>query len=78
LTEVSKIFFSETNELTEPKLSMNDHWNVLYQASVFYVERKVSEKQLEMRKVYRRRMRSDGNIHVPAVLDCNKKAIMAG
>jgi hypothetical protein len=28
LAEISKIFFSETNELTEPKLYMNDHWNV--------------------------------------------------
>jgi hypothetical protein len=34
LAEISKIFFSETNELTEPKLKMNDHWNVLYQATV--------------------------------------------
>jgi hypothetical protein len=29
-----------TNELTEPKLYMNDHWNVLYQVTVFYVDRK--------------------------------------
>ena len=35
LAEISKIFFSETNELTEPKLSMKDHWNVHYQVSVF-------------------------------------------
>jgi hypothetical protein len=35
-----KIFFSETNELTEPKLYLNDHWNVLYQVSVFYANRK--------------------------------------
>ena len=40
LAEISKIFFSETNELTEPKLYMNDHWNVLYQVSVFYAVRK--------------------------------------
>ena len=37
---VSKCFFSETNELTEPKLYMNDHWNVLYQVTVFYADRK--------------------------------------
>ena len=30
LAEISKILFSETNELTEPKLYMNDHWNVYY------------------------------------------------
>ena len=40
LAEISKIFFSETNELTEPKLYMNDHWNVLYQVTVFYAHRK--------------------------------------
>jgi hypothetical protein len=40
LAEISKIFFSETNELTEPKLYMNDHWNVLYQVTVFYADRK--------------------------------------
>ena len=40
LAEISKIFFSETNELTEPKLYMNDHWNVLYQVPVFYADRK--------------------------------------
>jgi hypothetical protein len=40
LAEISKIFISETNELTEPKLWMNDHWNVLYQVSVFYADRK--------------------------------------
>jgi hypothetical protein len=33
LAEISKIFFSETSELTEPKLQMNDHWNVLYQVT---------------------------------------------
>ena len=38
LSEIWKIFFSETNELTEPKL--NDHWNVLYQFFVFYADRK--------------------------------------
>jgi hypothetical protein len=32
--------FSETNELTEPQTVKNDHWNVLYQVSVFYVDRK--------------------------------------
>jgi hypothetical protein len=42
LAEISKIFFSETNELTEPKLYMNDHWNVLPIGPV------VSEKKLEM------------------------------
>jgi hypothetical protein len=36
LAEISKIFFSETNELADPKLLMKDHWNVLYQVSVFY------------------------------------------
>ena len=40
LAEISKIFFSETNELTEPKLYRNDHWNVLYQVTVFYADRK--------------------------------------
>ena len=40
LAEISKILFSETNELTEPKLYKNHHWNVLYQVSVFYVDRK--------------------------------------
>ena len=40
LAEISKIFFSETNELTEPKLYMNDHWNVLYQVAVFYADPK--------------------------------------
>ena len=40
LAEISKIFFSETNELTEPKLYMNDHWNVLYQVTVIYADRK--------------------------------------
>jgi hypothetical protein len=40
LAEISKIFFSETNELTETKLKVNDHWNILYQVSVFYADRK--------------------------------------
>ena len=40
LAEISKIFFSEINELTESKLYMNDHWNVLYQVTVFYADRK--------------------------------------
>jgi hypothetical protein len=40
LAEISKLFFSETNELTEPKLYLNDHWNVLYQVTVFYADRK--------------------------------------
>jgi hypothetical protein len=40
LAEISKIFFSETNEVTEPKLYRNDHWNVLYQVTVFYADRK--------------------------------------
>ena len=36
LAEISKFLFSETNELTEPKLYMNDHWKVLYQVTVFF------------------------------------------
>jgi hypothetical protein len=40
LAEISKIIFSETNELIEPKLPRNDHWNVLYQVTVFYADRK--------------------------------------
>ena len=40
LAEISKIFFSETNELTEPKLYMIDHWKVLYKVTVFYADRK--------------------------------------
>jgi hypothetical protein len=53
LAEISKIFFSETNELTEPKLYMNDHWNVLYQVRTFLLSLVpigpvVSEKKLEM------------------------------
>jgi hypothetical protein len=39
LAEISKIF-SETNELTEHKLQVKDHWNVLYQFSAFYADRK--------------------------------------
>ena len=39
LAEILKVF-SETNELTEPKLYMNDHWNVLYKVTVFYADRK--------------------------------------
>ena len=35
LAEISKIFFSETNELTEPKLPRNDHWKVLYKVLFF-------------------------------------------
>jgi hypothetical protein len=35
LAEISKIFFSETNELTEPKLHMNVHWMVLYKLKFF-------------------------------------------
>ena len=37
LAEISKLLFSETNELTEPKLYMNDHWKVLYQVTVFFM-----------------------------------------
>jgi hypothetical protein len=37
---VSKCFFSETTWTIETKLPMNDHWNVLYQVTVFYVDRK--------------------------------------
>ena len=36
LAEISKFLFSETNELTEPKLYMNDHWKVLYQITGFF------------------------------------------
>ena len=39
LAEISK-FFSEANVLTEPKLYINDHWKVLYHATVFYVNLK--------------------------------------
>jgi hypothetical protein len=34
LAEISKIFFSETNELTEPKVYMND---IEMDKSLFYV-----------------------------------------
>ena len=37
---VSKHFFSETTWTIETKLPRNDHWNVLYQVSVFYADRK--------------------------------------
>jgi hypothetical protein len=40
LSEISKIFFSETNELTEPKLYVNDHQKVLYKFYVFYADQK--------------------------------------
>ena len=36
LADISKFLFSESNELTEPKLYMNDHWKVLYQVTVFF------------------------------------------
>ena len=36
----SKCFFSETTWTIETKLPRNDHWNVLYQVSVFYADRK--------------------------------------
>jgi hypothetical protein len=35
---VSKRFFSETTCTIETKLPRNDHWNVLYQVSVFYAD----------------------------------------
>jgi hypothetical protein len=35
---VSKWFFSETTWTIETKLPRNDHWKVLYKASVFYFE----------------------------------------
>jgi hypothetical protein len=37
---VSKCFFSETTWTIETKLPMHDHWKVLYQDTVFYVDRK--------------------------------------
>ena len=37
---VSKCFFSETTWTIETKLPRNDHWKVLYKASVFYADRK--------------------------------------
>jgi hypothetical protein len=37
---VAKCFFSETTWTIESKLSRNDHWNVLYQGTIFYVDRK--------------------------------------
>jgi hypothetical protein len=37
---VSKCFFSETTWTIETKLPRNDHWNVLYQFTVFYADRK--------------------------------------
>ena len=33
-------FFSETTWTIETKLLRNDHWNVLYQVTVFYADRK--------------------------------------
>jgi hypothetical protein len=41
LAEISKFLFSETNELTEPKLYMNDHWKVLYQVTVFLCQSEI-------------------------------------
>ena len=37
---VSKHFFSETTWTIETKLPRNDHWKVLYNIYVFYVDRK--------------------------------------
>ena len=37
---VSKRFFSETTWAIETKLPMNDHWKVIYKASVYYADRK--------------------------------------
>ena len=37
---VSKRFFSETTWTIETILPRNDHWNVLYQVTVFYADRK--------------------------------------
>jgi hypothetical protein len=36
----SNAFFSETTNIIKAKLYMNDHWKVLYQVYVFYVDRK--------------------------------------
>ena len=36
----SNAFFSETTRTIETKLPRNDHWNVLYQVTVFYADRK--------------------------------------
>ena len=36
----SNAFFSETTWTIETKLPRNDHWNVLYQITVFYADRK--------------------------------------
>ena len=36
----SNAFFSETTWTIETKLPRNDHWNVLYQVTVFYADRK--------------------------------------
>ena len=43
LAEISKFLFSETNELTEPKLYMNDHWKVLYQVTVFLCQSEIQD-----------------------------------
>jgi IS1 family transposase len=36
----SNAFLSETTNMIKAKLYMKDHWNVLYQATVFYADRK--------------------------------------
>ena len=40
MKNVSKRFFSETTWIIETKLPRNDHWNVLYQVTVLYADRK--------------------------------------
>jgi hypothetical protein len=39
---VSKCLFSETTWTVETKLPRNDHWKVLYKASVIYADVKLS------------------------------------
>jgi hypothetical protein len=46
LAEISKFLFSETNELTEPKLYMNDHWKALYQVTVFLCQSEIQDGSL--------------------------------
>jgi hypothetical protein len=40
IANVSKRFFSETTWTIETKLPRNDHWKVLYEVYVFFVDRK--------------------------------------
>ena len=39
----SKCFFSETTWTIETKVPRNDHWNVLYHATVFYADQKIQD-----------------------------------